>query len=320
MDDLTIDAQDAASEKEQKTLRMWYKQVAYNRLQKGGRIILIGTRWREDDIQGWLLDKEEQERIDNWTIFKFPALAEEDEEHRKQGEALWPEEFDIEALERIQQEDRKAFVGLYQQRPSIETGNIIQRAWFKIEKLDPALLLPPRVMAIDTAFKEGESNDYSAAVIGQRYTKQYLGVLYAEQKKLDFPALIKWICQLIVDWEVDALIVEDAASGQSVIQTLKKILQIPVLPMKIQRGMDKESRLHAIAPFLEGGNVLFDKWVPISTQEELMNNLLAFPNGAHDDLTDAFVHLITYLARAKISMRRFSRNRWQDLVPNIYER
>jgi|SRR5579872_89412 len=316
MDDLTIDAQDAASEKEQKTLRMWYKQVAYNRLQKGGRIIIIGTRWRDDDIQGWLLNPEEQERIDNWTIFRFPAIAEEDEEFRKADEPLWPDEFDREALERIQTEDRRAFAGLYQQRPSIETGNIIQRTWFKIEKIDNDLLIAPRIMAVDTAFKTDSANDYSAICIGQR-TRNGVAVLYAEQKKLDFPRLIQWIKALVDIYGIQGLLIEDQASGQSVIQTLRQHSRIPVIPIKVGRGQDKESRVHAIAPFLESGRVVMNKFIGLDT---LLDNLLGFPNAAHDDLTDAFTHLITYLVRPGLSLKRLSGHSTTVDIPSIYSR
>lgn len=316
MDDLTIDAQDAASEKEQKTLRMWYKSVAYNRLQKGGRIIIIGTRWREDDIQGWLLNPEEQERIDNWTIFRFPAIADEDEEFRKQGEPLWPEEFNVEALERIQQEDRRSFAGLYQQRPSIEQGNIVQRHWLQLEKITDEMLKGPRIMALDTAFKEGEQNDYSAAVIGQMCGAN-IGVLYAEQKKLDFPKLIAWIKAMVKIYGIQAILCEDAASGQSVIQTIRKELpDCPIIPIKIKRGEDKESLMHAICPFLETGRVIINKFAGVDT---LLDNLLMFPQGAHDDLADSFRILISYMIHHNASLRKLGHKRTMN-VPVIYGR
>jgi predicted phage terminase large subunit-like protein len=317
MDDLTIDAKDAASEKEQASLRMWYKQVAYNRLQKDGRIVLIGTRWREDDIQGWLLNPEEQERIDDWTIFRFPAIAEEDEEFRKQGEALWPAEFDLEALERIQSEERRAFAGLYQQRPSIETGNIIQRSWLKLEKLTDDMLRGPRIMALDTAFKEGSHNDYSAATIGQMCGSN-IGVLYAEQKKLDFPKLILWIKTMVQIYGIRAILCEDAASGQSVIQTIRKELpSVPIIPIKIKRGEDKESLMHAICPFLESGRVVINKFAGVDT---LLDNLLVFPAGAHDDLADSFRILINYMVNHSASLRKLAGRGISSGVPNIYAR
>lgn len=320
IDDLTKDAQDADSDAGKKEVRMWYKQNAYNRLEKGGRIIMIGTRWREDDIQGWLLDPEEQERIDNWTIFRFPAIAEEDEEYRKIGDALCPDLVPLSMLHRAEEEDRRSFAGIFQQRPSIEQGNIIQRAWLKVEKLDHDLLKAPRIMALDTAFKEGAANDYSAATIGQRYDLRHIACMYAEQKKLDFPKLIEWVLRLIQDWSIQGIVVEDAASGQSVIQSLRKLTPVPVIAMKIQKGMDKESRVHAITPFLESGGVIFDKWVPASTQEELFHNLLSFPNAAHEDLTDSFTHLITYLLRYQMSMRKLAGKNNHIRLGSIYDR
>lgn len=316
IDDLTKSATDADSDAGKKEVRQWYKQNAYNRLEKGGRIVIIGTRWREDDIQGWLLDPEEQEKVEDWTIFRFPAIAEEDEKYRKQGEPLCPDLVPMELLLKNQELDRRGFEGTFQQRPTIATGNIIQRDWIKIEKLDFSLLKPPRVMALDTAFKEGMENDYNAATIGQRYSDRHVGVIYAEQKRLDFPKLIDWICTLIKDFGIQALVIEDQASGQSVIQTLKKVFPyLPIIPMKIQKGMDKESRVHAITPFLQSGGVIFHKWVPVSTQEELINNLLSFPQAKHDDLTDSFTHLITFLLRGKLAMRRIAGGKTHDPGP-----
>jgi predicted phage terminase large subunit-like protein len=321
IDDLTKSATDAESEASKKEVRMWYKQNAYNRLEKGGRIVIIGTRWREDDIQGWLLDPEEQEKVENWHIFKFPAIAEEEEEFRKIGDPLCPDLVPLELLLKNQELDRRGFAGIFQQRPSLEEGNIIQRPWLKIEKLKPELLKPPRILALDTAFKEGSKNDYNAATIGQRYDLRHVGILYAEQRRADFPKLIDWIVKLINDWKIQGLVIEDAASGQSVIQTLKKVFPyLPIVPMKIQKGLDKESRVHAITPFLESGGVLFDKWVPAHTQDELFHNLLSFPAGKHDDLTDSFTHLVTYLLRGTLSMRKISGRGRTINIPSIYSK
>jgi predicted phage terminase large subunit-like protein len=316
MDDLTIDAKDAASDKEKESLRLWYKSVAYNRLQPGGRIIIIGTRWREDDIQGWLLDPESQERIDTWKVFRFPAVAEEDELFRKQGEALWPEMWNLEALSRIEQEDRRSYAGLYQQRPSIETGNIVQRHWFRIEKITDEMLKGPRVLALDTAFKEGENNDYSAATIGQMCGSN-IAVLYAEKKKLDFPKLIAWIKAMVQIYNIKAIVCEDAASGISVIQTIRKEMPgIPIIPMKIKRGEDKESLMHSICPFLESGRVIINKFAGV---DALLDELLAFPNGRFDDAADSFRILISYMVHHTSSLMKLGRKSTGE-VPVIYHR
>lgn len=331
LDDLITGSQEAKSEASKEYIQNWYYEECYNRLMSDdqaphGRIILIGTRWREDDVQGWLLDKEAQDEIDDWTIFNFPALATEDEEFRKEGEALWPAKYSQTTLENIRAKNESTFTHVYQQKPTVETGMIVQKQWLNVEKLDPKLLKGARILALDTAFKEKEENDFSAATVGQRYGDRHVAVLYAEQVKKDFPALIDWIIDLIIKWDIQGIVVEDAASGQSVIQTLRKIMskpgsklkQIPVIALKIQKGQDKESRLHAITPFMESGGIIFDKWLPLSTQMDLFKNLLQFPNGAHDDMTDSFVHCITYLIRGGLSLRRLGNKGQTSDVGSIY--
>lgn len=323
LDDLITGSQEAKSEVSKDYIRNWYYEECYNRLMSDdvaphGRIILIGTRWREDDVQGWLLDPDEQDEIDDWTIFNFPAIAEEDEEFRQKGDALWPSKYSQKTLETIRAKNESTFRHVYQQQPSVETGMIVQKSWLNVEKIDPKMLKGARILALDTAFKEKMENDFSAATIGQRYGDRHLAVLYAEQVKMDFPKLIQWVLDLIRKWDIQGIVVEDAASGQSLIQTLRKLTKIPIIALKIQKGQDKESRLHAITPFMESGGVLFDKWLPLSTQMDLFKNLLQFPNGAHDDMTDSFVHLITYLLRGGLSLRKLGGRSRTVEIPSIY--
>jgi predicted phage terminase large subunit-like protein len=323
IDDLIPGREEADSEAFREKARAWYDEECYNRLMSDakcphGRLVIIGTRWRDDDIHGWLLDPEEQHKVEDWTIFNFPAIAEEDEEFRKAGEALWPEVLSKDVLEGIKESKPRMFAGTYQQKPYIQTGNIVQRSWLNIEKIDDSLLIPPRILSLDTAFKTGTDNDFTAATVLQR-TRNKIIILYAEKRKLTFPALIEWIEAFARIYGIQGIIVEDKASGQSAIQTLRTKTMLPVIAIKVKKGEDKEQRLHSITPFLESGGVIFHKWLPTVTQDQLIEELLKFPAGAHDDMVDSFVHGVRYLLTAGSALKRFGQRKTTD-IPSIYGR
>jgi predicted phage terminase large subunit-like protein len=318
LDDLIPGAKEADSEVTMENLRDWYYEECYNRLMSDdvtphGRIVLIGTRWRTNDIQGWLLDKEEQEEVDDWHIFRFPAIAEEDEEFRKEGEALWPDKYSTETLNKIRNKQARVFNGAFQQNPTIETGNIVQREWLNVEKVDETELIPPRILSLDTAFKEGMDNDYSAATVLQR-TKTGVVVLYSEKRRLNFPSLLEWTIALARIYGIQGIVIEDKASGQSLIQTLRDKTKLPVVAIPIKRNEDKVSRLHAIVPYLESKRVTIHKFTPASNRDALITELLEFPLGAHDDQVDSFVHGVTYLLRPSGQLKRMGR---KGLTPDV---
>src|SRR5215472_9447786 len=129
VDDPLKDAEEARSETIRRGLHEWYASVAYTRLQAGAAIVLIQTRWHEDDLAGWLLREHSQE---GWEVVSLPAVAERDEDFRREGEALWPEEFPLRVLEQIRQAiGSAAWTSLYQQRPAAAEGAIFKRTWFE---------------------------------------------------------------------------------------------------------------------------------------------------------------------------------------------
>jgi predicted phage terminase large subunit-like protein len=317
IDDPVKDAEQADSETYIKKLRDWYRETLYTRQMSGGRIIIIMQRWRANDLIGWLLDPKEQELVEDWKVINFPAIAQEDDPlGREPGEALWPEKYPVEELNKIRTVlGSRSFNGLYQQKPSLTEGAIFKREWFHIEQVDYKLLRAPKIMYLDTAQKEGQANDYSAATWGARY-KNGIGVLGATKGKFDFPRLIKWTEELSYRNRISAIVVEDKSSGTSLVQSLKKTSKIPVIAMKFQGNPDKEERAHAVTPLLESGKVIFDKWSPQDTQEDLFSSLLQFPTGSHDDDVDSLVGLLTYLSRA--NLKNVGKGTIQ--MPNVWDR
>jgi hypothetical protein len=124
IDDPIKSAEDANSAGYRQSLRQWYEQVAYTRLEPNGAIVLITTRWHEADLAGWLLKEHASE---GWKVVSMPALAEENEGWRDEGDALWPERFPVETLARIREAiGSAAWQALYQQRPVSAQGNIFR--------------------------------------------------------------------------------------------------------------------------------------------------------------------------------------------------
>jgi len=151
IDDPLKDLEEANSETIRRALHGWYKAVAYTRLMPGGAIVIIQTRWHEDDLAGRLLREHASE---NWDVLNLPAMAEQDEAFRKEGEALWPQRFSIEILNQIREAiGESAWTSLYQQRPAPAEGAIFKRSWWQFYRQVPEF--PQIVQSWDTAFKKG---------------------------------------------------------------------------------------------------------------------------------------------------------------------
>jgi predicted phage terminase large subunit-like protein len=287
IDDPFKDRADALSAANRKAVREAYSSVIYPRLTPGGAIVLIQTRWHEDDLLGWLL---REHAADGWQLISMPAIAESEEGWRRVGDALWPEAFPVEALGEIRAAiGEVAWVSLYQQRPAALEGAIFRREWWRYFRETPPKL-DRVVFSLDTAFKVGASNDYSVATVwGEADRGYYLLDLW--RGRVEFPELQRVTEALAAKWRPRAVLVEDRASGQSLIQTLQRETRLPVLPIKTDR--DKESRAHAITPLIEAGRVFLQDGAPWLA--DYLDELSSFPAAPHDDLVDSTTQALNYL-------------------------
>jgi predicted phage terminase large subunit-like protein len=289
IDDPVKSRAEVQSVTQRNSLREWYQSVVYTRLEPDAAIILIMTRWSQDDLVGWLLAEHGDE---HWTVLSLPAIAEPgDQLGRAEGAPLWPKRFGLRELER-----RRLAVGSfewaaqYQGRPVAPGGNIFQADWFRRfdDRERPELL--QTVISLDTAYKTGQTNDYSVImVIGEGRTGYY--VLHVTRERLEFPALKRRATALAEIWSPNYLLVEDSASGQSLIQSLRSETSLPVLPYRV--SADKLSRAHAVSPLIESGRVslpLAAHWLP-----DFLAEIIAFPAAPHDDQVDALTMALNYL-------------------------
>jgi predicted phage terminase large subunit-like protein len=216
-------------------------------------------------------------------------VAEKDEGWRSEGDALWAAKFPTETLDRIREAiGSSAWASLYQQHPVAEEGAIFKRDWFRTFREPPACRR--LILSMDTAFKTGQSSDYSViAVIGETTTGYFL--LHLSRGRWEFPELKRQAIALGEIWSPHYVLIEDAASGQSLIQSLKAETRLPILPVKPMG--DKVARASAVSPLAESGRVFIPESAPWLT--DFVDEVSAFPAAPHDDQVDALTQGLNYL-------------------------
>ena len=263
----------------------WYTSGPRQRLQPGGAIVIVMTRWSKRDLTGQVLKAAAQRSGEEWEVIEFPALL-------PSGNPLWPEFWSKKELEALHSELPNAkWMAQYQQQPTSDVSAIIKREWWKIwEKESP----PPCEFVIqswDTAFLKTERADYSACTTwGVFYQEDATGraqaniiLLNSFKKRMEFPELKMRAKEEYEEWDPDSLIVEAKAAGSPLIFELRA-MGVPVQEYTPSKGNDKIARLNAVADIFASGRV----WVPNTHwAEELVDEVASFPSGDHDDLVDS---------------------------------
>ena len=328
LDDLIKDREDAQSDGNRRKREEWFSSSGYTRLMADegspeGRILLIMTRWAYDDIAAYLLDQLAHE---HWHILNCPAVAEENDIlGRKPGEALWPEKYPIQRLEKVKKSVKpEDWSALYQQRPSPKEGGMWKRYWFKeynvhhLHRIEDLLKrgeeLPQDlrwfhriIISLDTAYKPNQMNDPSALTVwGYSPNRQYL--LEVSREKLEYPQLKKWVEKYHRKYEAWNLgpvpvLIEDAASGQSLIQDFKisdyRMPVIKILPVK-----SKVIRAEHASSYAESGNIILPERAPWLA--DYLTEFAQFPFGGNDDQVDSTTQYINWFYKPK-KRRRGSR-------------
>lgn len=314
VDDPIASRADAESEIMRNRLVEWYRGVAYTRLMPDNRICIIQTRWHAYDLTGFLLDENKHE---NWTVLSLPAIAEgPDFLGRKDGEALWPSHYPKSRLLEI-----KNTIGLrewssqYQQKPMVEEGALVRMDQFKtypkyewrkyeFELKHGARVAPPFgikqfVCSWDTAFKESQINDPSACTVwGISPAGYYL--LYVHNQRMSFPTLVQSVIKI---YEMNKkygmgpvpVLIEDKASGQSLIQELGKHSRIPIIAVKPEGN--KINRLTEVSVLFESGKV----YIPdrAAWLDSYLSQMTQFPYGRHDDMVDSTSQFLRWADKPK---------------------
>lgn len=259
-------------------------------------VISHNTRWHQDDLIGHLIkDGANNPKADQYEVFEFPAVLNTESGQK----ALWPEKFDLEALERT-----KASMPTFQwnaqylQNPTGEKGAIIQRDWWRPWKRDDPPDCEYVIMALDAAAEKNNRADFTALLTFGVFSDdnltdgaQHIILLNAINIRVEFPELKDLAIREWKDWEPDAFIVEKKSSGTPLYQELRR-LGIPVQEFTPNRGTgDKVARLNAVADIIRSGMV----WYPEGRRwaEEVIEQSVAFPYASHDDLVDCLSMCLT---------------------------
>ncbi len=308
IDDPIADRAAAQSQTVRDGIYDWYRDVLELRLQDVGGVVLMMTRWHEDDLAGRLL----REEADRWHVLSVPALAETEDDPlgRQPGEPIphprqSPEQY-LERALRTKERNPRTFASLLQQRPAPDEGHLLLRAWWQhwtgqrwTEQADGSRLIPDGASVFtswDMTFKDTKGSDY---VVGQvwehRGTNAYL--LDQVRGRMSFTGTLQAFRQLRARWpQINAHVVEDKANGTAVLDSLRREVPglVPVSPTE-----SKEARAAAVSPFIEAGNV----WLPSADVAPWVGGLVeeaaAFPNATHDDQVDALTQ-----ALARVYLRR----------------
>ena len=266
----------------------WYTSGPRQRLQPGGSIIVIMTRWNEKDLTGRLLNAQKEVKADQWEIVEFPAIL-------PSGKPVWPEYWDVKDLEGV-----KASIPLskwnaqYMQNPTSEEGALIKREWWRAWEEDELPPLQHVIQSYDTAFMKKQTADYSAITTWGVFrpdedSPPNLILIDSLKGRYEFPELRRIALEQYGYWNPETVIIESKASGLPLTYELRK-MGIPVINFTPSKGNDKHTRVNAVSPLFESGLI----WAPKEMEfaQEVIEECAAFPYGDHDDLVDSMTQAV----------------------------
>lgn len=326
IDDPIKNDEEAASATIREKHKSWYDATFSTREEPDGSVVIVQTRWNEEDLSGYLLAKEELEP-EGWVVLNLPAIAEGAKprfpetcsvvpDWRSEGQALCPERYDESALAKIKNRVGSYFwSALYQQRPTPVEGGTFKRTWWRYYQERPLLDDFSFIcQSWDMSFKDTDSSDF---VVGQVWGLKGPDIYLLDQfrQRMDFPTTVRAVRELSRLWpQAVVKYVEEKANGAAVIQTLQQ--RLPGL-VAINPEGGKESRAAAVAPLVEAQNVYLPPPALAPWVTDFVEECAGFPNGANDDQVDAMSQALTKLgpmANAFDQQKKPAPKRHEDTV------
>ena len=261
----------------------WYTSGPRQRLQSGGAIVIVMTRWAMRDLTGQVLKAAAQRGGEQWEVIEFPAIM-------PSGKPLWPEFWSLDELEALREElPNSKWQAQYQQNPVGNESAIVKRDWWKWWEHERPPACEYILQTWDTAFEKNNRADYSAGTtwgifnFDEDHGAPNIILLNTYKKRVEYPDLKKDVLEEYREYEPDGVLIEKKASGAPLIYDLRA-MGIPVQEYTPSKGQDKVARLNSVSDIIASGKV----WVPRTRwAEELVDEIAEFPSGEHDDLVDA---------------------------------
>ena len=280
--------QDSMSDSAMDRAYDWYSSGPRQRLQPGGAIVVVMTRWATDDLTGRLIKSQSEPKSDKWRTISFPAILES-------GNPVWPEYWKLEELESVKASvSTKNWNAQYMQDPTSEEGAIIKRDWWQDWEYEKIPALKHVIQSYDTAFSKKETADYSAITTWGIFQpaegyEDCIILLDALKGRYDFPDLKNLALEQYQYWQPETVIIEAKASGQPLIHELRRA-GIPVVDYVPAKGRDKHTRINSVAPVFESAMV----YAPLHEKfaQEVIEECAAFPNGQYDDYVDSMTQAV----------------------------
>ncbi len=314
IDDPIASREDAESPTIRRKLHEWFEDDFGTRPMPGSPLFLVATRWYEDDLIGYELNKMAEGKSEHWEVINIPALAGTDDPlGREEGEGLWPEVFGTEFyLQKKRGSSGRSWNSLYQGNPVDEDGGVLKRDDVQRYKNIPqdeirdGKVLKKRIkrilLSVDCAEKATQRSDYTAATVWMETNDKKHYLVHAARCKKEFIDMVEWIEHLAKTWNVDAILVEDRGAGTQYIQVRQKSPgPAPVLPIATKQ-QSKEFRFDGVTPMFSAGEALMPEsgvdWIA-----DVEAELFAFPAGRNDDYVDSVSQYLAY-ARERTGHRK----------------
>ena len=324
IDDPVKNREDAESQNSRDANWDWYTSTAYTRLAPGGGILVILTRWHDDDLAGKLL-KQASDNGEQWEVVNYPAVAEVDEEFRKQGEPLHPERYDAEALTRIEKAvGPRDWSALYQQNPVADDGDYFTRDM--IQYYDPEDIDIDRMRfyaAWDLAIGKNDRNDYTVGMVAGISEDDEIFIVDIVRGRWNGFEIVEQILDLYEIWKPSMIGIEkghiEMALGPFLEKRIRErgLFEAYIKDLKTGRR-DKEARARAIQGRMQQGMVFFPRNEQFTGPA--VAELLRFPNGTHDDQVDALSWLGLMMAEFSTFVERIEHvPTWRDKLPTMFK-
>lgn len=292
IDDPVKNREEAESENVRESIKDWYTSTFYTRLAPGAGILVILTRWHDSDLAGWLLEQEKHGG-DKWEVIKYPAIAEHDERFRNSGQALHPQRYDLKSLQKIKNAvGPRDWEALYQQNPVALDGDYFKKDMIRYHRAAerPPLDELKTYTCWDLAIGTKEHNDYSVGVTVGIDIKENIWLLDVQRGRWGALELVELILDTYDRWQPERVGIEKGHIEMTLGPFLRKRIRerrcygFNYEELKTGRK-DKAARARPIQGRMQQGMVLFPEDAP--WVQTLVNELLRFPNGKHDDQVDA---------------------------------